>query len=345
VVTAGAWHVLTVVSEPSKGAVRTFVDGQLSSEIAGLPGAELALQHQLTVFGGAQQRDLRGGQLRGLLLHSRPLSEGEVAAVSERLLRRLRPVLLWAPAYLPSADDERAVQSLRSKGFEVQRLGSPDDVVPWLARSGRTDAAVLSHLWAVAREDEEGAGVIAGADADASKPRGLRLAEQLAAMGSPVPVFLNVAVPPEPTREYILDELVEAKFKNGSFFPGTITRVISAPSQPHAQAQAGDQRCDNGHGEDGDEARVGHCYDVRFDDGVFEAAIPAARIRPRSAKDSKVVRRRAFSPADHAKELKRLGAKAYSATAHMEGMVCLAAAKRPRTHAYGFSAEAKPEQR
>ena len=64
------WHVVTLVVDADAGALAAFVDGALALALDGLEPAELRLQHRLTVFGGGNQAQARGGGVRALVLHA-----------------------------------------------------------------------------------------------------------------------------------------------------------------------------------------------------------------------------------------------------------------------------------
>ena len=62
------WAIVTVVVDPSRGTMRTYVDGHLCHEATDLEEADLTLGHKLTIFGGGKAAQARGGDLRRVVL-------------------------------------------------------------------------------------------------------------------------------------------------------------------------------------------------------------------------------------------------------------------------------------
>ena len=78
----GHWHAVTLAVDADAGTLDAFVDGARALALTGLDGAELRLQHRLTVFGGGNQAQARGGGVRRVLLHARLLGEDDAKALA-----------------------------------------------------------------------------------------------------------------------------------------------------------------------------------------------------------------------------------------------------------------------
>jgi hypothetical protein len=71
----GIWHVVSVSVIPESGSLCSFIDGELCHSFNGncIDGDSLKLQHKLTVFGGGKQSEVRGGDIRKLVIHDAAL--------------------------------------------------------------------------------------------------------------------------------------------------------------------------------------------------------------------------------------------------------------------------------
>jgi len=77
-VRAGVWAEVAVVCEPSRGVLSSFVNGVPCHVSSELDPADLRLQGKLVLLGGGKQAQTRGGDVRGVTLHSWALSAEQV---------------------------------------------------------------------------------------------------------------------------------------------------------------------------------------------------------------------------------------------------------------------------
>lgn len=78
------WETVSIVVEPSKKSMTTYINGCMSCHATELDTTELLLHHRLVVLGGGKQAHVRGGDIQRLVIHGAALSLEEVKAIFMR---------------------------------------------------------------------------------------------------------------------------------------------------------------------------------------------------------------------------------------------------------------------
>jgi len=78
---AGIWYIVSVVVEPEKCMLSTYVNGKLCHRSTDLEAIDLRLNHKIVVLGGGKQANVRGADIRRLTVHSACLDAENIEKV------------------------------------------------------------------------------------------------------------------------------------------------------------------------------------------------------------------------------------------------------------------------
>jgi len=307
---SGVWQVVSIVVDAFQKSMRTYVEGNLSCGYTGLSDEEVSLQHMITIFGGAQQRDMRGGAIRRIIIHNRPLHD-EVAELTTQVRHKSKLNMLWFQARPAIKEDTLAHEALKGVGFEITVAETEEEALK-IVEEDETLDCVAMQLWHSETEDDNGNIIIPGIGKDGTgKPPGLTIGDKLRNVNKRLPIFMEINNPPNKTKEYIVGELIKARWKGSKkFYPGRIARV----GEPIVDKRG----------------RTLTTYNIDYDDGDKEDNVKSSNIRPLNAPKN----RRGnpyFITDDIIREMRKKGFVAYQKADYLEELAVFAAATRWRS--------------
>jgi hypothetical protein len=302
-VSAEQWHVITVVVDVTNQTLVTYVDGKVSCKYDGLPAEDLKLSHQITFFGGAPQRELRGGSIKAIIIHNRRLNEEEIDTQVAKIQRKVKAHLCFYQSVPGGKSEPSFVRHVRSLGINVELVDSQEGA--WEAiRGGKVDILV-TQLWQPEEEDENGNMVLPGfSSSGEGKPPGLSFLEAVRKENKTVTVILDSTMPKPKSKEFIVGEKIMGNYRKGEkWYPGKIAKVHHGRKPSSSKS-----------------------YAIMYDDGEYEDDVEPQDIKPQGSSKKKS----ASGPAskDYSRDVLRQKGSLFSLAEEAEEQICVAAVQR-----------------